>query len=72
MALTVDQIRTSLDALYAALGSGQLSVTYYNRSVTFRSIDDLLLAIAKFEALLAAALSRPKQYLGYSRKGFSS
>ena len=47
--------QTDLDNLEAALASGELSVEYEGRRVTFRSVDDLSRSIAYVKNALAAA-----------------
>ena len=44
-----------VDALKRALASGELEVTYLGRKTVYRSVDDLLKAIAYAEAEVAAA-----------------
>lgn len=62
--------QADLDAIRAAIAKGERMVMFADRSVTYRSIDELLQA----EARIAAALSistRPRQALGVqSGKGF--
>jgi hypothetical protein len=49
--------QTQLDALKAALASGELRVTFEGRSVEYRSIDDLQKAIAAVSAEVTATTS---------------
>lgn len=60
-----------LDAIKTALAKGERTVTFADRSITYRSVDELLRVKAEIEAELAAAASRPRQFLGYSTKGLS-
>jgi len=46
---------TQLDALKDALASGKLNVRFGDRSVTYRSVDELMRAIAVVEADVNAA-----------------
>lgn len=46
---------TDLDAIKAAIASGELSVSHNGRTVTYRSIAELLKAKADIEAELASA-----------------
>jgi hypothetical protein len=60
---------TDLDAVKAALAKGEQTVQFADRSVTYRSVDDLLRVKQEIEAELAAADSRPRQFHAYTRKG---
>lgn len=62
---------TDRDALKAAIARGEQSVRYADREVTYRSIAEMLQALAKIEAEIdaAAATTRPRQYYGVSSKG---
>ena len=51
MAYTVAQ----LEAIQAAIASGELTVSYEGKTVTYRSMDDLLKAEARIRAALEAA-----------------
>ena len=67
--------QTQLDALQAALASGELSIRFSgpggDRSVTYRSVDELKAAIAEVQAsLMAAAGTRIRQHLIHTDKGF--
>jgi hypothetical protein len=46
---------TDLDAVNAAIASGELTVKHNGREVTYRSMDDLLKARQTIQAELAAA-----------------
>jgi hypothetical protein len=61
-----------LAAIDAVIARGELSVEFADRRVTYRSIDELLRARAVIAAELdaGAAEPRPRQYLGYTSKGF--
>jgi hypothetical protein len=61
--------QTDLDTIRSAIAKGELRVTFADRSVEYRSIDDLL----KAESHIANALSagtRSKQSFGTASKGF--
>ncbi len=62
-------VEADLDRIRGAITRGELMVTFADRTVTYRSIDDLL----KAEARIAAALSiatRPRQTVIVGHKGF--
>jgi hypothetical protein len=67
MAYTV----TQLEALQAALASGELTVSYEGKTVTYRSIKDLKAAIGVVEAGLQAqgtiSATPSVSYAAYSR-----
>lgn len=48
---------TDLDAINAAIASGELTVKHNGREVTYRSMDDLLKAKRTIESELASAES---------------
>ena len=56
-----------LDAVRTAIAKGERTVQFADRSVTYRSMDELLRAEQRISGALA---SRPKQSLGYAEKGF--
>jgi hypothetical protein len=56
-----------LAAIDAAIKKGERSVQFSDRSVTYRSMDEL---IAARKLIAAEAAGRPKQTLAYARKGF--
>ena len=60
---------TDRDALKTAIVKGEKSVTYADRSVTYRSLDEMISALALIEAELAQSSDRPRQWFGYGRKG---
>ena len=51
--MTSEEIQTSISRLHAALAAGQLTVTIGEQTVTYRSVSDLLKALAYFKGLLA-------------------
>lgn len=62
--------QTDLDALKAAAAKGERIVSFADRSVTYRSGEEILQLIKQIESELAAAAGRPKLWPGYSSKGF--
>lgn len=61
--------QADLDTVRSAIATGELSVEFADRKVTYRSIAELLTA----EQRIATALSpgtRSKQSFGSARKGF--
>jgi hypothetical protein len=75
MALTQDEIdlfTAQRAALWSVYVSGQLTVEFGDRRVTYQSSKDLKAAIDAIDATLNAASDepRPRSYLGYSSKGF--
>jgi len=63
--------QADLDSVRAAIAKGERTVQFADRSVTYRSMEELLTA----EAHIAAALvvpdaTSPRQHLGWSGKGF--
>ena len=59
--------QSDLDAVRSAIAKGEKTVSFADRSVTYRSIAELVEA----ERLIAADLApRSKQSLGVSSKGF--
>lgn len=63
--------QAQLDAIRAAIAKGERTVMYGDRSVTYRSMDELLAAEARIaRALTEAAGTRSKQTLLVSAKGF--
>jgi hypothetical protein len=52
---------TDLDAINAAIASGELTVKHNGREITYRSLDDLLKAKRTIESELNAATSGGRQ-----------
>lgn len=63
MAYTVEDIESNIQALEEALATGALSVAFADRSTTYRSVSDLMKAIAYWKGLLA-------QLRGHSRVSY--
>jgi len=62
--------QTHLDALQEALASGTLTVTFEGRSMTYRSVQELLRAIAVVQSSLnQQAGKRVRQYRLSGSKG---
>lgn len=65
MAYTEDD----LTAIRAAITKGERTVQFADRSVTYRSIDELLQAEARILGELAQTARRPRQFIATSGKG---
>ncbi|MEW8253754.1 MAG: hypothetical protein AB2747_05330 [Candidatus Thiodiazotropha taylori] len=64
--------QTDLDRIEAAIATGQLSVSFRDKTVTYRSIDDLIKVKREIKASLAGASSTtPKAYPRYQTASFS-
>lgn len=59
--------QTDLDVIEAAIAKGEQTVQFADRTVTYRSVDQLLKARAE---IVAALTTRKRQVLGVSNKGF--
>ena len=71
--LTPTQLQTMLDALYTAVGAGATSVSYENKTINYRSADEMRAAIASIENQLSGqlgAVAPPRTILIRSRKGW--
>lgn len=64
--------QADLDAVRSAIAKGERSVDFSDRSVTYRSMDELLRAEERIANALAEASSetRKKQTFGVASKGF--
>lgn len=51
--------QSNLDAVEVAIASGELSVSYEGKMVTYRSMDDLIKARDTIKAALATAQATP-------------
>jgi hypothetical protein len=58
-----------LAAIETAIARGERVVQFSDRSVTYRSIDELLQAKADILRDLPASTSRPRQYVAVGSKG---
>ena len=56
---------TDLDSINAAIASGELTVSVQGRTVTYRSIDDLLKARQAIEEGLRSQSAAPRVRTGY-------
>jgi hypothetical protein len=72
MALTQAQVEARIEAIDFALARGERSVQFSDRSVSYRSIEELMAARAHFVTLLALLAGRVKQTLIVASKGFCS
>jgi hypothetical protein len=70
VAYTEAQLESYITQLESALARGEQSCTFSDRSVSYRSVDQIVSAIAYFRGLLRALTGRPKQSLGVAAKGF--
>ncbi len=59
-----------LAAVRTAIAKGELSVAKADRSVTYRSMDELFQAEERIASSLATTTVQPKQTLGVASKGF--
>lgn len=57
---------TDLDAIDTAIASGELTVTHNGRTVTYRSMDDLLKARQRIEDVLKRAAGRTRGSFRYT------
>lgn len=67
MSITIEQAQANLDALLAASASGLLSVRLGERTVTYRSMSELVQAIGLWKSQLAELR---RVAAGASRHGF--
>lgn len=71
MALTQTEIEESIETLERALALGETRVDFKDRSVSYRSVDDLKKAIDYFKGLLTDATGgRPRQSIAVASSGF--
>ncbi len=63
--------QAQLDKLKEAYAHGIRSVSFGDRNTSYASMAEMAEAIARIETELARAATpaRPRQYLGYTRKG---
>lgn len=54
MSRTIDQLRADLDNIDAAIARGEFEVRYGERTVKYRSVDEMLKARAHIAGLIAA------------------
>jgi hypothetical protein len=59
--------QADLDALDAAIASGELSVGYGDRRVTYRSLDELLRAREIMARALGLTTAAPRRVLSHSK-----
>jgi hypothetical protein len=57
--------QANIDALKSAIARGEKVVLFSDRSVTYRSLDEMLRALALMEQSIASP-ARPRQALAYS------
>ena len=68
--MTEADIDAAISALQTALSKGERSVQFADRSVIYKSTEEVLDALRYFEGLKGSAVERPRQFLGHSKKGF--
>lgn len=61
--------QTDLDAIRTAIARGERVVQFADRSVTYRSMDELLAAETRISRALASTTQTSKQSIGVSSKG---
>lgn len=59
-----------LSAVRAAIAKGERSVQFADRSVTYRSMDELFQAEERIASSLATTTPQPKQTFAVASKGF--
>ncbi len=59
-ALTQAQIEAAIAALNEGMASGELKIAYADRTVTYRSVADLLTALNYYEEQLATCTGRDR------------
>ena len=69
MALSLVQLQANRDAIDSAIGTGELSVTYSDRTVTYRSIGELKRARDIVDADISKLAGRSRQTLVVGSKG---
>jgi hypothetical protein len=67
----VDYTEAHLTAIRTAIARGERSVQFADRTVTYRSMDELLKAEARIAQALSASTTRAKQSAMVASKGFS-
>jgi len=70
MALTLAQLQVNRDAIDSAIGRGELSVTFADRTVMYRSVLELRRARDIIDGDIAKLAGRAKQSLAVGSKGF--
>ena len=60
-------VQADLDALEAAIASGELTVQYQDRRVTYRSIDELMQARAVLRDTLGVSTSSRHSFAQHSK-----
>lgn len=71
MALTLSQLQSNRDAIDSAIGKGELSVTFSDRTATYRSIGELKRARDIIDGDISKLAGRSKQSLGVASKGLA-
>ena len=71
MALSLEQLQADRDAISRTIARGELSVTFSDRTVMYRSIDDLFKARNIIDGDIAGLAGRSRQTLVVASKGFA-
>lgn len=71
MALALEQLQANRDLLDAAIGTGEMSVTYADRTVTYRSISELKRARDIIDSDISRLAGRSRQSVAVASKGLS-
>jgi len=71
MALTLAQLQANRDAIDGAIGRGELSVTFADRTVMYRSVGELKRARDIIDADISKIAGRSRQSLAVGSKGLS-
>lgn len=70
MAYTEAQIESKIAALEVALDRHEQAVAKGDRSVSYKSVEEVERSLAYWKGLLRSAQGRGKQSFGYAEKGF--
>lgn len=68
--MTLEEARAGLAAIETALGRGESMVVFADRTVMYRTVDQLMAARAFWAGQVASLSGRPKQSVGFATKGF--
>jgi len=71
MALSLEQLQANRDAIDGTIARGELSVTFSDRTVMYRSVTDLKRARDIIDGDIASLAGRSRQSLAVASKGFA-
>lgn len=71
MAYVQSEVEAKIAALESALGRGEMRVDFADRSVTYRSVQDLTDALAYFKRILAEILATANPGTVRSRQSYA-